>query len=253
MLFTYASSLIWVSISTLLGDLSIETLDNSGLSWSCQLRYYFFSMLLGGIYYSFCLQAFFRLTRVVYARLAWLQGVRFCHLSILAQWILSGLATTFLMIRIVYVPAEHSCIAPFTDVRALIYAMSIFYSAPIGTIFVIYQRITSYMKRAPVALHHHTTRRDILVVRRIVLLISGLLVLASPTLILWIMFLVTGNVHPLSYRLEFLVSALGAAVLSSTTLFITPQLRAVVLKKRDRGSTHRTDLVAPIRNGTQRF
>jgi hypothetical protein len=148
------------------------------------------------------------------------------------QWVLTVLVSIYCMINLVYHSAEHYCLIKFNDVPVLAYFMSVTYCVPVSIILFIYLRIACYMKRTPATLHRHTAQRDIIIIRRISLIISALLLLVVPALVLSIIYWITGSKPALSYRSIYATNALDVAVFSVMILFIIPQLRAVLLKKR---------------------
>jgi hypothetical protein len=77
----------------------------------CQIRSYLAHVCLCAVYYSFVLQAIFRLFRIVFFKHRILQSFGVCILAVIIQWIISFLfiLPTLLLNDFQYLPHEYSC------------------------------------------------------------------------------------------------------------------------------------------------
>lgn len=215
----YALSLLWNGVTILLGDLSIQIFDNSVLNQWCLLRTYVALSCLIGTYLSFSLQAIFRFCRIAYGRFLFFKTTKFFTCLFMIQIILSWSLPIFYILRASFNSEEHSCHCPFSDLPVLLYFFLCVYLLPMGFIGFIYTRIIFHTKNTPRILTDRGSRRDIIVIRRIIVLLSSLMILAAPLTILWIIYLFTGAIHPLSYRLGSLNNALGNTLLCIVTAY----------------------------------
>lgn len=224
MISLYATTLFTNSINTFLSDISIH-LDNSEFaSPRCLMRAHLGVCFLVGLYLSFCAQASFRYIRIGYPRLTGLLTLKPFLILLSLQWIVSLLFPIFYTKRSKFHIDDHNCYCSLDDFPVLIYFITIVYCLPMGIILLIYSRILIHTKRTPRVLNILTSRRDIIVVRRIVLLIMGLMGLATPLTTLWIFYMVTGKIHPMSYRLGYMINGITEFLLSIMTIFVTPPL-----------------------------
>lgn len=74
-------------------------------------------------------------------------------------------------------------------------------------------------------------RKDFEAFKRVIVNVTLLLILGIPGVIVTLMSLINGVMHPLAYRIFFFGIELGLVVLSIEMLVMTPQLRNILLKK----------------------
>ena len=138
-------------------DIGLHSLNgylNLSLSYAnrwCRIRSYFSHVFFCSFYYSFVVQAVFRLFRVIFYRKKSLHSPSVFIVAIALQWILSFLVLipNFLFDDFQYQPLEYSCWISFRNIRGLLLATLIIYAIPLVVIiFSIYAFLLEYLRRS---------------------------------------------------------------------------------------------------------
>ena len=99
----------------------------------------------------------------------------------------------------------------------------------------MYSYIVHFTHRTGVhPIQQRANQRDVVVLRRILLLVALLLILCLPAILLWLVFMITGYLHPLIYHFQWLTFAFSLAMLPSATVLMTPHLTQLVLRRWQR-------------------
>ncbi len=135
---------------------------------------------------------------------------------------------------VIYLPLESSCYILCTDIRTMILMIFICYVLPLSYLMLIYIRITLFIRQQSnnlaVAIKRRQ-QRDLVAIQRIFINIGLLIVFGLPGAVVIIMALITDIAHPLSYRILLAGYEVSAAVLSVEMVFMTPQLKHIVLRR----------------------
>jgi hypothetical protein len=224
-------------------------LDSSisfGGRW-CQIRTYFAHVCFVAFYYSFVLQATFRLFRIVFYKQRILQSFGVFVLAIIIQWILSFL---FILLNLLlndfkYLSSEYNCWIAFENIRGLIMVMMTIYNNPVVIIFTIYTQIIRYTRRAVhVQLRRQkSNKRDIIILKRIVILAFITVGIGLPTAIIVLIYLITKYVIPFAYHIQGLSISFGVLVGSISLVFITPQIQKVFTRNQAQVRPHEAMMV----------
>ncbi|CAF1370275.1 unnamed protein product [Adineta steineri] len=236
LIFSFTGILVTFSIQSLLGDLYGK---ESGESSWCIFAAYIFPVLCTTLYWAFVNQAIFRLCRIVYSTRRWLQNFRLYVIIPPIQFIfICALQCPVLFWHdIVYLPQEYYCYIPYTNIRGILWSILNAYGNPVLILLFIYLRITIFLRRQPInqtLIVKKRQERDLLVIRRIFITVGLLLTLGLPSLVLLIMLSITGEESLLFFRIEWLSVSLSMVGLSVALVFITPQLKSIILKKYQR-------------------
>ncbi|CAF0958420.1 unnamed protein product [Didymodactylos carnosus] len=192
-----------------------------------------YDMFECSIYHSYCLQAFYRLCRVVFYNKKSLLSYLLYIILIIGQWLL----TFFLLLPPVFLkwysqlPAEKYCLVPYTDINAEIYHIIILYIIPLVCITTTYLWITifihrsSYISLITAVKQRQRNLRDLTVIKRIIILILMLVVLRFPTIIFMIHAATIGHLYSLTYDIVGLITSTCLIFVGLITIHITPQLR----------------------------
>jgi len=140
---------------------------------------------------------------------------------------------------VVYLPNEHYCFVPFTNLRSILWVFFVAYGNPLIFLLLIYLRITIFLHQQTnnqTFVVNRRQERDLLVIRRILITVGLLMILGIPAIILLIMLYITGEEHPLIFGIGWLFVSLSILGLSLSQVIFTPQLKSIVLRKcqRDR-------------------
>ena len=134
---------------------------------------------------------------------------------------------------IIYLPNDHYCYIPHTHLRTIFWLFVNLYGNPLLLLSLIYIRIAVHLRRQP----HNQLRsvkqrqkRDLIIIRRLFIIIGTLLALGIPAIVLLVMLFITGEQHPLLFRIEWLTVSLSMIVLDVLLVLFTPQLKTIVWK-----------------------
>jgi len=126
-----------------------------------------------------------------------------------------------------YISHYYHCQISFSNFEGLLITLSIIYFGPTIISVIIYMYIIYHVKHMTNPTNQQN-RRDLIDLRRIIILIALILILSLPTLILWIYYLFTGYLYPLSYHLEWLLFSISLSILSIASAILSPYLRRLM-------------------------
>lgn len=245
--FLVSSMMLMMYSYTLIGNLHPSTYF--GGQW-CRWRIYLVHVCFCSLYYSFVLQAVFRLFRIVFYRFKVLQSFGVCLLSVVIQWILSFLfiLPNLLLDDFRYQASEFNCWIAFDNVRGLILVTLTIFNNPLSIIFTIYTQIIRYTRRQAhlQQRRQNANQRDLAVLKRIVILVFIIVIIGLPTLVVIIVYLITNRIIPYAYHIQGLCIALGVLVASISLVFLTPQLQQIFRKSYARIQPHHTLTMAVV-------
>jgi hypothetical protein len=194
----------------------------------------FYDIFECSIYYSYCLQAFFRLCRVIFYKKKFLLSYSLYTILIIGQWILvlALLLPPVFLNWYARLPTENYCLIPYTYIGPEIYHILLLYLIPLICLGIIYIWITRYMHNisqarslAIAATQRIRNQRDLTVIKRILMLISILIGLRFPTVIFMIQGAITQSLYPLAYAIVGLITSICLILIGIITIHITSQLR----------------------------
>ncbi|CAF0915888.1 unnamed protein product [Adineta ricciae] len=220
-----------MNIRTFLGDLNGQLFDSLG----CIFSGYVVLIHLGKMYIAFINQAFYRFVRIVYPQYGYFLSLKFFLLLTMIEYLcISGIVCVVIPWNgVIYFIYDHFCYVSFTNLRAIIWIVLSVYALPCLCTFMIYMRITTFLRHQRNTLTlvmRQRQKRDFLIVRRILMIIIFLLTLGLPGTFFIIRYYVTGDYHPLSLRVGWMSVAISMAVLNVVLIFCIPQLRNIVRK-----------------------
>ena len=214
-------------------DLHPTVLNND---YSCQLRGYFLHVFICAFYYSCVLQAIFRLLRIVFNKQMKLQSHYSFFIGIFIQWFISFL---YILVHLLnnyyeYSSIAHGCWISFKNVSGLSQALIVMYFIPILTICIIYAYIIRYTRKTVHIQQQRRTRnkRDLLILKRIVIIVLVAMGIGIATLITLIIYVSMDYLVPQAYHLQGLCISGGFLTGSIGFIFISPQIREILKKKR---------------------
>jgi len=206
-------------------------------TWWCYGRAYLVCVGIHSIYSSYLLQSCFRFFRIVFYKYKQLQNFRFMFGLIFIQWLIAFLLNSPLLLlhNFHYLPQYYFCQVELNDLQAASLAASVLYLFPMTIIGSIYCYIIYHMRQTKnIAIQQNrqrTNQRDVVVLRRIIILVGLLFFLSFPTLILWLVYIVTGYLSPLVYHFEWLTFALSSSFLPMASALLSPHLKDLIISK----------------------
>lgn len=118
-----------------------------------------------------------------------------------------------------------------TSVRGIVFSILSVYFLPVCCLGVIYLWIIVYIRRRSEHIAVIITsallrrnRRDTIILRRICLVMIVLLSLGIPSSIFVILYIITGHLHWAAYRVGWMTIAMSFALISLSSLYVTPQI-----------------------------
>ena len=203
----------------------------------CRLRTYFVHVLLCALYYSFVLQATFRLLRIVFYRQQILQSVPVFVLAAILQWTLSVLFTlsSLLLNDFQYLPKEYNCWIDFENLRGLLILMFVIYGLSTSIILSMYVYIIRYVQQTrPIHQRQHlSNKRDVTILRRIVILVTIIVGLGFPTVAVILVRAICKFAVPFDYHIQGVSLSIGAFIASISLVFLTPRIREIFRMQRN--------------------
>jgi hypothetical protein len=147
---------------------------------------------------------------------------------------------------VVYLSNEHYCYAAFTNFRAILWTAFSSYGIPVLCLFVIYIRITIFIRQQSNnqrLVRRRRQARDLLAIQRILITVSVLIVLGIPSVILVILSAITGKEYLLSFRITWISLTVSMTGLSVAMVFLIPQVKNIVWKKLQQGRVVPTNVI----------
>ena len=226
-IFFINAMMLTINIYNLYGDLHPSNMFDD--FW-CRLRTYFMFVGFCAFYYSFVLQASFRLVRVVFYQRKDLQSRSVLLAGVVLQWLLAFALTLINLVSYgyTYVPEEYKCWVSFDNFRGLLLGLLFTYSIPLLLIAVIYIRILRYIRQSNhLQQRQEANKRDVLVLQRVVVLLTFTVAIGLPTVIILFVYIINRYLIPHAYDIQSL--GLGIAFFVSAICFtlITPELKAI--------------------------
>ncbi|CAF1001743.1 unnamed protein product [Rotaria sordida] len=196
--------------------------------------------------------AFYRLCRIVYSNHRWVQFYWLYIIAIPVQLVGAFIALCPILIwhDVIYLPNEYYCFVPFTKIRGFLWLLLIAYGLPLLLLSLIYLRITIFIRQQPsnqTLMVKQRQQRDLAAIQRIFINVGLLLVVGTPCVILLIIYFITGIEHPLTYRITWVGPEVSMAILSIQMIFMTPQLKNLIIIKRRQNRVTTLDTTIQMR------
>ncbi|CAF0884539.1 unnamed protein product [Adineta steineri] len=219
-----------LNILTIIGDVYGIEFDSP---W-CILLGYIYAATLCVLYISFINQAFFRLCRIIYCQYKYLLYsslyIIIFPIEVILAFILA--CPIYILNNIIYLPNYHFCFVPISDIRAYLWIFFTVYGIPVLSILLIYWRITVFIRKQSnqtLKIRRRQTR-DLKAIRGILIIVSFMILFGLPTSFLIVMMLITGEEHPLTFRITCISIGTSMVGLNIAMMFFVPQLKNMVWK-----------------------
>jgi hypothetical protein len=230
--------------ASLIGFMGI-VLEQHGNSKWCRWRGFFIHGFLCALYDSYILQAGYRLCRVVFYRHKNLQSFPLYSLLVPIESLFGVVSISPVLLRgdVIYLPSEYYCQTPFTNIPAICYIALRLFFLPILFISLVYIYLLKHVRQTNSSIttinENHRGRskqdtRDLIVIKRLLLMLSVLLLLGLPSIIFLSIFMITGHLISITYRIGWLSVSFSLVFLAYMLIELTNPLRKTV-----RGLFHR--------------
>lgn len=231
-------------------DGSLNPSKPVGGRW-CELRTYLSYVFFGALFYSFTLQALFRLFRIVFHRRKYLQSFTTCMVVIMIQWLIALLAVlpNLLLGDFEVLPNEQNCPIAFNNIRGQGLVTLNVFNNPLSILVTIYVYIIRYTRR-PTAIQQqrqNSNQRDLAVLKRIIIVFLITASIGTPTTAVIFISLITNYRIPFLLDIQGLCTSLSIFVACVGSMWITPQTQQMFKLNRNQVHAH----VSPVRAAPQ--
>ncbi|CAF0784545.1 unnamed protein product [Adineta ricciae] len=198
----------------------------------CYIFGLFYDIFECAIYYSYCLQSFYRLCRIIYYKVRFLLSWRFYRVLILIQWFITIilLLPTLFLKWYIHLPGESYCLIPYDNLIGSFYLILVLYSIPLITMIVIYIWITRYIRtRTNIrATEKQRNLRDFTAIKRIIVCVLILISLRFPTIAFIFYGIGNGYLFIWTYAIVGLVTATCLIFIALMSISMTNKFKKLV-------------------------
>lgn len=202
----------------------------------CKIRSYLAHVCFCAFYYSFVLQAIFRLFRIVFYKRKILQTFGIFLIAIFLQWFFSFI---FILPHLIfndfqYQDFNYNCWISFKNLRGMFFAILSIYGGPLTITFIIYVCILRFIRQTTnlQQKRQKSNKRDVVILRRIIILLLFLIMFGIPTLSVLVIYIITDYLTPLNYDIQSLNISIGLVITPITLVFVTPTIRHIFRRKK---------------------
>ena len=227
-----------LSIRAILSDTLVYISDDSTI---CRVWGYIYLYIIMWLFGSFSVQAYVRMLNIIHPNRTYLHSFMTVLIFMILTWsvtLILLLPTIFLNV-IAFQMTEYRCAVDLSTWKGNVYMILSFYSIPITVTAGVYLRVVRFIKAS--SLRSQQSRRtsmmrDARVILHTVILVCILVILGLPSAILWIQGLITGYLHPFTYRIQAIFIAITMLILAIAVPWTNPQVKRL-LPMMDRQNT----------------
>lgn len=225
-------------IASLCGYLGIHLEEHDNTPW-CLWRGYLIHGFCCALYDAYGIQAIFRFFRVVFFRKKFLHNFYlYCILIPIEMFIAVVFISPVLTMKIVtYLPSEFYCQTPFSNLPAILYVAGRLYGFPLFVLFGTYWYLVRYVQRTtPLADTNDARRRarndarEVVVIKRLLITVVLLVCLGLPSIIFLFIFIFTGYLSTITYRIGWLSVSFSLVFLLFMLIKYTNPLRETITR-----------------------
>jgi hypothetical protein len=247
-----------MATASLLGYMNIILEQHGNTKW-CRWRGFFIHGFLCALYDSYILQAGYRLCRVVFYRRKRLHSFPLYSLLVPIESLFGVVSISPVLLRgdVIYLSSEYYCQTPFTNIPAISYVALRLFLLPILFISLVYVYLLRHVRQSNSLTTTTTTMndnhrkrskqdtRDLVVIRRLLLMLGVLVLLGLPSIIFLSIFMITGHLISITYRIGWLSVSFSLVFLAYMLIQLTNPLRKTVRRifSRHSSSQNRCNLL----------
>lgn len=222
-------------------------------SWWCYVRACLLHIGLCSIYHSYVLQTFCRFVRIIFYKYRILYSYSCVNRLIVGQWISTMIfvAVIFFLNHFQYIYDSFHCQIPLTDIQGLIISSLIVYYLPMAIMVIMYLYIIYFINRTGQIVQQNRRRanqRDVIVIRRIIVLITLLLFFCLPSIIIWIIHMITNYWHSLIYHIQWFTFSCSLAILPFASALVNPHFKHLISFNREAPSLNYPMRIVPLQH-----
>ncbi|CAF1115559.1 unnamed protein product [Adineta steineri] len=218
---------IHITIPTIMKDFhNIAQIEET---FVCRLKAYILWSIVGQLYWSYVLLAFFRFVRIIYPKQLWLcRSFFYLYILIPCQFIFVflGILPSFLVFDCIHlILNEAFCDILIKPAYFCVYSNTIAFGIPYTILCIFYIKIGQKMRQpSMIRLHQERNRRDYIVIKRMLLNSILLCLIAVPYVVLYIISIFYEYLNSTTLRFQWLSSSFGSFLFSLFLPLITTQL-----------------------------
>jgi hypothetical protein len=197
----------------------------------CYIKAYLFYVSGCGFFYSYFLQAIYRLCRIVFYTKPALQTYKLYVYGIIVQWLLSFLQVIPVLVlgTFEYLPYDYHCQIPIQNIRGLIIGLSLVHLIPVSLTTACYIYTMMYIRKYSAIVksvrQQANDSRDALVLRRIFVLLGVIIGSGMPTLGISLFSQFSGYLPYWSSQFQWLSATSSICCVSVILIFVSPNLQ----------------------------
>jgi len=199
----------------------------------CYIRAYLFYVSGCSFYYSYLLQAVYRLCRIVFYKNSFLKSFNLYIGGIVFQWIFSFLQVipVYLLGTFEYVHHDFHCQIAVTNIRGLLIGLSLVFMIPISLTTVCYIYTVIYIRKRSNTIrttHQRVSdRRDFWVLTRVFILLGIMIGSGMPQLGISIFYQYYGYLPYWSTQFQWLTATFSVLCVSVILMVVSPNLQKI--------------------------
>lgn len=197
----------------------------------CYIKAYLFYVSGCSFFYSYLLQAVYRLCRIVFYTKPLLQSFNIYIGGIILQWIFSFLQVipVYLLGTFEYLQHDFHCQIALNNIHGLVIGLSLVHMIPISLTTICYVFTIIYIRKSSntirTTIQRVSDRRDLFVLKRIFLVLTVLIVSGLPQLGISIFYQFYGYLPYWSTQFQWLTATFSIFCVSVTLMFVSPNLK----------------------------
>ncbi|CAF1049447.1 unnamed protein product [Adineta ricciae] len=196
----------------------------------CHYKAYLFYVSGCSFFYSYLLQAVYRLCRIVFYRKQFLQSSVIYFVGIILQWTMSfaQVMPVFLFKTSEYLPNDYHCQIALHNIRGLLIGLALVHMVPISLTTTCYIYTVVHIRRHAQVMkstrRRACERRDLVVLTRVFLLLTAMIASGLPQLSISIFYQIYGYLPYWSTQFQWLTATFSVFCISVIIIFVSPNL-----------------------------
>lgn len=197
----------------------------------CYIKAYLFYVSGCSFFYSYLLQAVYRLCRIIFYKNHLLQSFHLYIIGIILQWIVSFLQVipVYLLGTFEYLSNDFHCQIALTNIRGLLIGLTLVHMLPISLTTICYIYTIVYIRKRSNIIRttrqRVSDRRDLLVLKRVFILLTAMIISGMPQLGISIFYRFVGYLPYWSTQFQWLTATFSVFCISVILIFVSPNLQ----------------------------
>ena len=199
--------------------------------WWCRVKAYGVAVVGSMFFYSFLLQAGYRVCRIVFSTSLKFRSFRLYMIATIVQWIIGFVQAVppFILEILRYLDGVFYCQASPANPLGTYFCLATIYMIPFNLTVGCYIYTMSYVRKRSIALttinQNASTQRDLLVLKRIVALLVFVATVALPQVVIPVIYMITGSYPVWIVHFGWAMTSFSLALISIVLIFVSPNLR----------------------------